>query len=127
MRYFIEDVRIYKNVNKKGEDLQEYVTPLMQYLVADEASLEVLEKDIVNQIEWLNKIYHRQRPLVLDVSRYKQGRVWTIWVQGDSDKIAAMIYIKNVRGDIDVAKADGLYLRPDESMPLPMKPKGKQL
>lgn len=34
MRYFIEDVRIYKNVNKKGSDLQKYVTPLMQYLVA---------------------------------------------------------------------------------------------
>ena len=126
MRYFIEDVRIYKNVNKKGSDLQKYVTPLMQYLVADEASLNVLSDNIMSQIEWLNKAYHRQKPLVLDVSRQMKGRVWTIWVQGDSDKIAAMIYIKEVRGDIDVAKTNGLYLCPNESMPLPMKPMEEQ-
>lgn len=100
MRYFIEDVNIYKNVNKKGEELQKFVTPLRHYLVADKHSLDELKANIMNHIEQLNLLYPRQKPLTLDVSRHLQGRTWTIWVQGNSDKIAAMIHIAEVSGDI---------------------------
>lgn len=68
MRYFIEDVRLYKPINKKWQDVQKFVTPIMQYLVADEPSLEKLEKNIMNHIELLNRYYSRSRPLVLTVS-----------------------------------------------------------
>lgn len=108
MRYFIEDVRLYKPINKKWQDVQKFVTPIMQYLVADEPSLEKLEKNIVNHIEQLNRYYSRSRPLVLTVSRDLTGRVWRIGVQDDSDKIAAMIYIKEVRGDIHFSVHDPL-------------------
>lgn len=100
MRYFIEEVKIYKNVNKKGEELQKFVTPLRHCLVADEDSLAVLKANITNHIEQLNLAYPRQKPLTLDVSRHLQGRTWTIWVRGDSDKIAAMMHIAEVSGDI---------------------------
>lgn len=108
MRYFIEDVRLYKPINKKWQDVQKFVTPIMQYLVADEPSLEKLEKNIVNHIELLNRYYSRSLPLVLTVSRNLTGRVWRIGVQYDSDKIAAMIYIKEVRGDIHFSVHDPL-------------------
>ena len=100
MRYFIDVVRIYKSINKKGEDFQKFVIPLSQYLVADEHSLDVLKSNIMNHIELLNRTYPRSKPLTLDVSRHLLGQVWTIHVQFDSDKIAAMIYINDVRGDI---------------------------
>ena len=94
----------------------------MQYLVADEASLNVLSDNIMSQIEWLNKIYHRQRPLVLDVSRHMQGRVWTIWVQGDSDKIAAMIYIKMYGEILTWPRPMAFTFAQMNPMHLPMKP-----
>lgn len=100
MRYFIEDVRTYKSVNQKGNDLQDFVVPLIQYLVADELSLDALKANIMNHIEQLNRAYPRSRPLVLYESRGSGYRVWSVHVQGDSDKTAAMIYIKEVRGDI---------------------------
>lgn len=100
MRYFIEDVRIYKSINKKGEDFQKFVIPLSQYLVADEHSLDVLKSNIMNHIELLNRTYPRSKPLTLDVSRHLRGQTWKIHVQFDSDKIVAMIYIYEVRGDI---------------------------
>lgn len=108
MRYFIEDVRLYKPINKKWQDVQKFVIPIMQYLVADEPSLEELEKNIVNHIEQLNRYYSRSLPLVLTVSRNLTGRVWRIGVQDGSDKIAAMIYIKEVRGDIHFSVHDPL-------------------
>ncbi len=108
MRYFIEDIKTYKSVNKKGEAFQDFVTPLEQYLVADELSLDALKANIVNHIEQLNRYYSSSRPLVLTVSRGRGYRVWTVWVQGDSDKIAAMIYIKEVRGDIHFSVHDPL-------------------
>lgn len=107
MRYFIEDVRLYKPINKKWQDVQKFVTPIMQYLVADEPSLDELEKNIVNHIEQLNRYYSRSRPLVLTVCRNLTGRVWRIGVQDDSDKIAALIYIKEVRGHIHFPLQDG--------------------
>ena len=100
MRYFIEDVKIYKSINKKGEDFQKFVIPLSQHLVADEHSLDVLKANIMNHIKLLNRTYPRSKPLTLDVCRHLLGQVWTIHVQSDSDKIAAMIYINDVRGDI---------------------------
>ena len=108
MRYFIEDVRLYKPINKKWEDVQKFVTPLMQYLVADENTLNKVNENIMNHIELLNKVYPRSLPLVLTVSRHLTGRVWRIGVQDGSDKIAAMIYIREVRGDIHFSVHDPL-------------------
>lgn len=107
MRYFIEDVRLYKPINKKWQDVQKFVIPIMQYLVADEPSLEKLEKNIVNHIEQLNRYYSRSRPLVLTVSRNLTGCIWRIGTQDDYDKIAALIYIRVVRGDIHFSLQDG--------------------
>lgn len=108
MRYFIEDIKTYKSVNKKGLALQDFVTPLEQYLVADELSLDALKANIENHIVQLNCVYPRSRPLVMDESRGRGYRVWTVCVQGDSDKIAALIYIKEVRGDIHFSVHDPL-------------------
>ena len=111
MRYFIETVKTYKSVNRKGKYLQDFITPLEQYLVADELSLDALKADIENRIEQLNRIYSRSRPLVLTVSRNLTERVWRIGVQDDYDKIAALIYIKEVRGDINFSVHDGVIDR----------------
>lgn len=110
MRYFIEDVRLYKPINKKWEDLQKFVTPLMRYLVADENTLNKVEENITDHIELLNKVYPRSLPLVLTVSRRFTGRVWRIGVQDGSDKIAAMIYISVVRGHIHISLQDGEHI-----------------
>ena len=98
MKYFIETVKIYRNVNKKGEELQAFVTPMELHLIADELSLDAMKSDIRNKIEQLNQAYSRARALTMDESRHLQGMVWSIHVQGDSDKIIAMVCVKKVRG-----------------------------
>lgn len=107
MRYFIEDVRLYKPINKKWEEVQKFVTPLMQYLVADENTLNKVNENIMNHIELLNKVYPRSLPLVLTVGRNPTGRVWWIAVKDNSEKVAAMIHIREVRGDIFISLQDG--------------------
>lgn len=98
MRYFIEEVKIYKSVNKKGNELQAFVIPMELHLVADELSLDALKADIKNKVEQLNQTYSRARALTMDESRQLQGRVWSIYVEGDCDKNVALIFIKEVRG-----------------------------
>lgn len=129
MRYFIEDVRLYKPINKKWEDVQKFVTPLMQYLVADENTLNKVNENIMNHIELLNKVYPRSLPLVLTVSRNPTGRVWRIGVQDGSDKIAAMIYIREVRGHIHLYLQDGetLEFAPDTDEERASKERGSRL
>lgn len=109
MRYFIESIKTYKSVNKKGRDLQEIVTPLEQYLVTDELSLDALKENIKNHIGLLNQVYPRSRPLVLDDSRCQGIRIWTAQVAGNCDDIAAQIFIKEVRGDIHFSVHDPLH------------------
>lgn len=98
MRYFIEEVKIYKSVNKKGNELQAFVIPMELHLVADELSLDALKADIKNKVEQLNQTYSRGRALTMYESRQLQGRVWSIYVERDYDKKVALIFIKEVRG-----------------------------
>ena len=39
MRYFIDNIKTYANVNKKGRALQIYVQQFDRHLIADECSL----------------------------------------------------------------------------------------
>lgn len=107
MRYFIEDVRVYRSVNKKGKELQDFVTPLSKHLVANELSLDALKANIEKHIEQLNRVYPRSKPLVMYSSR-GTWIVWKIYVSGDSNRIVAMIYIREVRGDIHFSIHDPL-------------------
>lgn len=115
MRYFIEDVVLYKPINKKWEDVQKFVTPIMQRMVANERSLDKLKEIITNHIEQMNLYYSRSKPLVLTVSRHLRGQMWRIVVRDDYEKVAAVIHIREVHGCIHLSLQDGetLEFSPD--------------
>ena len=46
MRYFIDNIKTYASVNKKGRALQIYVQQFDRHLIADECSLDALKCDI---------------------------------------------------------------------------------
>lgn len=64
MRYFIEDVKIFKT-DFKWEELKQFVTTLRQQLVADEQTLELLKGCIQEHIFQLNRFFPRTRPMML--------------------------------------------------------------
>ena len=85
MRYFIDNIKTYANVNKKGRALQIYVQQFDRHLIADECSLDALKCDIEHQIKVMNEKYPRSRPVRLEVYENAKGGQWTILVEHDSD------------------------------------------
>lgn len=73
MRYFIDNIKTYANVNKKGRALQIYVQQFDRHLIADECSLDALKCDIEHQIKVMNEKYPRSRPVRLEVYENAKG------------------------------------------------------
>ncbi|MFR8943933.1 MAG: hypothetical protein ACLVIA_16805 [Bacteroides eggerthii] len=98
MSYFIDYIKTYANVSRKGRELQIYVQQFERHLIEDENSLKALEHDIECRITAMNEKYPRSRPVRLDV--FDDGRVgqWTILVEYDSDSIVCIISYKKVLG-----------------------------
>lgn len=61
MNYFIDNIKTYSNVNKKGRALQIFVQQFDRHLIANECSLDALKCDIEHQIKILNEKYPRSR------------------------------------------------------------------
>lgn len=98
MRYFIDNVKTYANVNKKGRTLQIYVQQFDRHLIADECSLDALKCDIENHIRSMNEKYPRSRPIRLDVWEDAKGGQWTILVGDNSDSIVCIMSYEKVLG-----------------------------
>lgn len=98
MRYFIDNIKTYASVNKKGRALQIYVQQFDRHLIADECSLDALKCDIEHQIKVMNEKYPRSRPVRLDVFESGKDGQWTILVEHDSDSIVCIISYEKVMG-----------------------------
>lgn len=98
MNYFIDNIKTYANVNKKGRALQIYVQQFAWHLIANECSLDALKCDIEHQIKIQNEKYPRSRPVRLDVFDSGKDGQWTILVENDSDSIVCIISYKKVLG-----------------------------
>lgn len=98
MNYFIDNIKTYANVNKKGRALQIYVQQFAWHLIANECSLDALKCDIEHQIKIQNEKYPRSRPVRLDVFDSGKDGQWTILVEHDSDSIVCIISYKKVMG-----------------------------
>ena len=98
MSYFIDYVKTYANVNRKGRELQLYAEQFDRHLIEDESSLLALKCDIEHRIMMMNEKYPRSRPVRLNV--FSDGRTgqWTILVEHDSDSIVCIISYKKVLG-----------------------------
>lgn len=55
MNYFIDNIKTYSNVNKKGRGLQIFVQQFDRHLIANECSLDALKCDIEHQIKIINE------------------------------------------------------------------------
>lgn len=113
MRYFIEDVKIFKT-DFKWEELKQFVTTLRQQLVADEQTLELLKGCIQEHIFQLNRFFPRTRPMMLSGWESLTEKTWKIYVAGDTeslhcnkDKVLCNIHIREVHGHIHISLQDG--------------------
>lgn len=59
MYFFIDNIKTYASVNKKGRELQLFVRQFDRHLIADECSLDALKCDIEHQIKIMNEKYPR--------------------------------------------------------------------
>ena len=98
MYFFIDNIKTYASVNKKGRELQLFVRQFDRHLIADECSLDALKCDIEHQIKIMNEKYPRSRPVLLEVFNSGKDGQWTILVENDSDSIVCIISYKKVLG-----------------------------
>lgn len=111
MKYFIDNIKTYANVNKKGRALQIFVQQFDRHLIADECSLDALKCDIEHLIKVMNEKYPRSRPVLLDVHDTGKGGQWTIMVEHDSDSIVCIISYEKVLGYYALADKIGEFAK----------------
>jgi len=91
--YFIHDIQTYTSVNRKGNELQEYILKLGGSLVKNRGVLEGLKDEIRQHIVRLDAKYPRTGPLHL--SPHKGS--WHIHVEGRPDMPVCVIPVTKVR------------------------------
>lgn len=64
MSYFIDNIKTYANVNKKGRALQIYVQQFDRHLIANECSLDALKCDIEHQIKIMNERFQDETGII---------------------------------------------------------------
>lgn len=98
MRYFIEYIRTYASVNKKGMELQEFVQQFENFLIPDELSLDALKSELKAAIETMNAKYPRTMPVYLTHAGAGNHFQWDILVEGRPELCVCVISFKRVRG-----------------------------
>lgn len=98
MSYFIEYIRTYANVNKKGMVLQEFVQQIENVLIPDELSLDALKSELEAAIKTMNAKYPRTMPVYLTHAGAGNHFQWDILVEGRPELCVCVISFKRVRG-----------------------------
>lgn len=98
MSYFIEYIRTYANVNKKGMKLQEFVLQFGYFLIPDELSLDALKSELKSAIETMNAKYPRTMPAYLTHAGAGNHFQWYIQVKDRPYDYVCVISFKRVRG-----------------------------
>lgn len=98
MSYFIEYIRTYANVNKKGMKLQEFVLQFGYFLIPDELSLDALKSELEAAIETMNAKYPRTMPVYLTHAGAGNHFQWYIQVKDRPYDYVCVISFKRVRG-----------------------------
>lgn len=98
MSYFIEYIRTYANVNKKGMKLQEFVQQFEDFLIPDELSLDALKSALEMTVDLMNAKYPRSMPVYLTRSGGGSHFQWHIQVKDRPDAYVCVISFKRVRG-----------------------------
>lgn len=97
--YFIDYIKTYSSVNKKGKELQSFVEPFKQVLFTSDAALDKFISDLEKEITKANERYPRSQPVSLteyNDDQYEMFKQLTIWVVDNSDKIVCVIGLKKV-------------------------------
>ena len=94
--FFIHSIQTYASVNRKGNELQEYILKFQDSLVRDREGLENLKEDIHNRIEELDAKYPRTLPLHFDTGGGTASR-WYIHVKGKPDSLICIVRITEVK------------------------------
>lgn len=97
--YFVDYIKTYSSVNKKGKEIQAFVEPFKQVLFTSDTALDKFIADIEKEIVKANERYPRSQPVSLteyNDEQYGEFKQFTIWVVDNSDKIVCIIGSKKV-------------------------------
>lgn len=97
--YFIDYIKTYSSVNKKGKELQSFVEPFKQVLFTSDAALDKFISDLEKEIAKANERYPRSQPISFteyNDDQYEMFKQLAIWVVDNSDKIVCVIGLKKV-------------------------------
>lgn len=97
MRYFIDNIKTYASVNKKGRALQIYVQQFDRHLIADECSLDASELGSVVEEVKVSVVDDRNRELHLAICHDYSKDKMTLHLTGknpDNLKEASGLYAR---------------------------------
>lgn len=98
--YFIDYINIssYSNTNKKGRELQLFISRFKQLLIKDDLGLDALKAEIERETERLNKANPRTKPFVINFYSNENSGECFASVDGNDDKVVFYLTWQAVLG-----------------------------
>lgn len=91
-QYFIHYIQTYANVNRKGKEMNEYISKFKDILVMDNCALDALKAEIQTMVGELNEKYPKSKPI-----RFREhGSQWRVDV--DENSVVFIMGYSQVRG-----------------------------
>ena len=91
-QYFIHYIQTYANVNRKGKEMNEYISKFKDILVMDNCGLDALKIEIQTMVNELNEKYPKSKPI-----RFREH--FTQWrVDVDENSVVFIMGYSKVRG-----------------------------
>lgn len=98
MMYFIDDVKTYMNLNRKGQEMCEFAKVYERMLIQDNRSLKSLMCEFIDIVDKLNEKYPRSKALNFREFRTSTGGRWIIKLGDDENSPVSYISYSAVRG-----------------------------
>lgn len=96
--YFIDNVRTYMNLNRKGQEMCEFAKVYERMLIQDNRSLKSLMCEFIDIVDKLNEKYPRSKALNFREFRTSTGGQWIIKLGDDENSPVSYISYSAVRG-----------------------------
>ena len=99
MMFFIHHVQTYRNVNRKGKEICEFVQAYDRILVQDKCAMDSLKCEFEEVVSRLNEKYPNQKELKFHCSHEtSSGGQWSIKLGNDDNNPVCFISYSKVRG-----------------------------
>lgn len=104
MMFFIHYLKTYSTTNKKGRELNEFMSKFADTLISDELSLDALKQEVQKKVAELNSKYPKVQEFVFS-DRFGQ---WSVKPDNGIDSYIFILTFSKVRSTYKFMEAVGI-------------------